>query len=103
MGTFRTSLMTTFKSDFLDVLSRRGFLHQESEADPLDELARQASFPAYVGFHCTAASLHVGSLIQIMMLYWLQQTGPRPIALMGGGTTRAGDPSGTAARRRLLT
>jgi tyrosyl-tRNA synthetase len=95
--------MTTFKSDFLDVLSRRGFLNQVSEPDALDELARKASITAYIGFDCTAASLHVGSLIQIMMLYWLQQTGHRPIALMGGGTTRVGDPSGKDESRRILT
>jgi tyrosyl-tRNA synthetase len=95
--------MTTFKSDFLDVLSRRGFLNQVSEPDALDESARNGSITAYIGFDCTAASLHVGSLIQIMMLYWLQQTGHRPIALMGGGTTRVGDPSGKDESRRILT
>jgi tyrosyl-tRNA synthetase len=95
--------MTTFKSDFLDVLSRRGFLNQVSEPDALDELARMGSITAYIGFDCTAASLHVGSLIQIMLLYWLQQTGHRPIALMGGGTTRVGDPSGKDESRRILT
>src|SRR6202049_1415385 len=101
--TFRTNPMTTFKSDFLNVLSRRGFIHQVSEADALDERARTQRITAYIGFDCTAASLHVGSLIQIMMLYWLQQTGHRPIALMGGGTTRVGDPSGKDESRRILT
>ncbi len=96
--------MTTFKSDFLNVLSARGFINQISEpSDALDELARQGGLTAYIGFDCTAPSLHVGSLIQIMMLYWLQQTGGRPIALMGGGTTRVGDPSGKDESRRLLT
>src|SRR5271169_4876941 len=95
--------MTTFKSDFLNVLSSRGFVHQSSEADALDALAQRPGLTAYIGFDCTAPSLHVGSLIQIMMLYWLQQTGHRPIALMGGGTTRVGDPSGKDESRRILT
>jgi tyrosyl-tRNA synthetase len=95
--------MTTFKSDFLNVLSRRGFVHQISEPDALDALAQRPGLTAYIGFDCTAPSLHVGSLIQIMMLYWLQQTGHRPIALMGGGTTRVGDPSGKDESRLLLT
>src|SRR5580704_3144344 len=95
--------MTTFKSDFLNVLSSRGFVHQISEPDALDALAQRPGLAAYIGFDCTAPSLHVGSLIQIMMLYWLQQTGGRPIALMGGGTTRVGDPSGKDESRRLLT
>jgi tyrosyl-tRNA synthetase len=95
--------MTTFKSDFLNVLSGRGFVHQISEPDALDALAQRPGLTAYIGFDCTAPSLHVGSLIQIMMLYWLQQTGGRPIALMGGGTTRVGDPSGKDESRRLLT
>jgi tyrosyl-tRNA synthetase len=95
--------MTTFKSDFLNVLSRRGFVHQISEPDVLDALAQRPGLAAYIGFDCTAPSLHVGSLIQIMMLYWLQQTGGRPIALMGGGTTRVGDPSGKDESRLLLT
>ncbi len=95
--------MTTFKSDFLNVLSSRGFIHQVSEPDALDALARAARITAYIGFDCTAPSLHVGSLLPIMMLYWMQQTGHRPIALMGGGTTRVGDPSGKDESRRLLT
>ncbi len=95
--------MSTFKSDFLNVLSSRGFVHQISEPDALDQLAQRPGLTAYIGFDCTASSLHVGSLIQIMMLYWLQQTGGRPIALMGGGTTRVGDPSGKDESRRLLT
>jgi len=95
--------MTTFKSDFLNVLSSRGFIQQVSEPDTLDALARERSITAYIGFDCTAPSLHVGSLVQIMLLYWLQQTGHRPIALMGGGTTRVGDPSGKDESRRLLT
>jgi tyrosyl-tRNA synthetase len=95
--------MTTFKSDFLNVLSSRGFIQQVSEPDALDALARERPITAYIGFDCTAPSLHVGSLVQIMLLYWLQQTGHRPIALMGGGTTRVGDPSGKDESRRLLT
>ena len=95
--------MSTYKSDFLHVLSERGFIHQVSEPDALDALARSSSITAYIGFDCTAASLHVGSLLPIMLLHWLQQAGHRPIALMGGGTTRVGDPSGKDESRRLLT
>ncbi len=95
--------MSTYKSDFLNVLAERGFIHQVSEPDALDALAREKAITAYIGFDCTAASLHVGSLLPIMLLYWLQQTGHRPIALMGGGTTRVGDPSGKDESRRLLT
>ena len=95
--------MSDFKSEFLDVLSRRGFIHQVSEPDALDRLAASSRLVAYIGFDCTAPSLHVGSLVQIIMLYWMQQTGHRPIALMGGGTTRVGDPSGKDESRRLLT
>jgi tyrosyl-tRNA synthetase len=95
--------MSTYKSDFLQVLASRGFIHQVSEPEALDALAREKAITAYIGFDCTAASLHVGSLLPIMMLYWLQQTGHRPIALMGGGTTRVGDPSGKDESRRLLT
>jgi tyrosyl-tRNA synthetase len=95
--------MSTYKSDFLHVLSERGFIHQVSEPDALDALARSSAITAYIGFDCTAASLHVGSLLPIMLLYWLQQTGHRPIALMGGGTTRVGDPSGKDESRRILT
>src|ERR1700689_977898 len=95
--------MSTYKSDFLNVLAARGFIHQVSEPDALDALARSSTITAYIGFDCTASSLHIGSLLPIMMLYWLQQTGHRPIALMGGGTTRVGDPSGKDESRRLLT
>src|SRR5580704_15324870 len=95
--------MSTYKSDFLNVLSERGFIHQVSEPEALDALAREKTITAYIGFDCTAASLHVGSLLPIMLLYWLQQTGHRPIALMGGGTTRVGDPSGKDESRQLLT
>ena len=95
--------MSAYKSDFLNVLAERGFIHQVSEPDALDELAKSQPITAYIGFDCTAASLHIGSLLPIMMLHWLQQTGHRPIALMGGGTTRVGDPSGKDESRRILT
>src|SRR5579883_2196756 len=95
--------MSTYKSDFLHVLASRGFIHQVSEPEALDALARSQTVTGYIGFDCTAPSLHVGSLLPIMLLYWLQQTGHRPIALMGGGTTRVGDPSGKDESRRLLT
>jgi tyrosyl-tRNA synthetase len=95
--------MSTFKSDFLHVLSSRGFIHQISEPEALDARAKSGRVTAYIGFDCTAPSLHVGSLLPIMMLYWMQQTGHRPIALMGGGTTRVGDPSGKDESRKLLT
>jgi tyrosyl-tRNA synthetase len=95
--------MTTYKSDFLNILSQRGFIHQVSEPDVLDARAAEGTLTAYIGFDCTAASLHIGSLLPIMMLYWMQQTGHRPIALMGGGTTRVGDPSGKDESRRILT
>ena len=95
--------MNTYKSDFLNVLAARGFIHQVSEPETLDALARSSTITAYIGFDCTAPSLHIGSLLPIMLLYWLQQTGHRPIALMGGGTTRVGDPSGKDESRRLLT
>jgi tyrosyl-tRNA synthetase len=95
--------MNTYKSDFLNVLATRGFIHQISEPEALDALARSSTISGYIGFDCTAPSLHVGSLLPIMLLYWLQQTGHRPIALMGGGTTRVGDPSGKDESRRLLS
>ncbi len=95
--------MSAYKSDFLNVLAERGFIHQVSEPEALDALASSSTITAYIGFDCTAASLHVGSLLPIMLLHWLQQTGHRPIALMGGGTTRVGDPSGKDESRRLLT
>jgi len=95
--------MSTYKSDFLHVLAERGFINQISEPEVLDALAQKSRVTAYIGFDCTAASLHVGSLLPIMMLHWMQQTGHRPIALMGGGTTRVGDPSGKDESRRILT
>ncbi len=95
--------MSAYKSDFLNVLATRGFIHQVSEPDALDQLAKSQAITAYIGFDCTAPSLHIGSLLPIMMLHWMQQTGHRPIALMGGGTTRVGDPSGKDESRRILT
>jgi tyrosyl-tRNA synthetase len=95
--------MSGYKSDLLDVLANRGFIHQVSEPDALDQLAKSKAITAYIGFDCTASSLHVGSLLPIMMLHWLQQAGHRPVALMGGGTTRVGDPSGKDESRRILT
>ena len=85
--------MTTHKSDFLNILSERGFIHQCSDFAGLDALAAKGEVICYVGYDCTAPSLHVGSLISIMMMRWLQETGNKPIALVGGGTTRIGDPS----------
>src|SRR5215212_5387984 len=95
--------MTAFKSDFLNVLQSRGFIHQISDPGSLDGLAAKGELTAYIGFDCTAPSLHVGSMVQIMCLYWLQQTGNKPIALMGGGTTRVGDPSGKDESRKILS
>ncbi|HMN51853.1 MAG TPA: tyrosine--tRNA ligase [Xanthobacteraceae bacterium] len=95
--------MATYKSDFLHVLESRGFIHQVSEPEVLDQLASKEQVTAYIGYDCTAASLHVGHLLPTMMLRWMQKTGHRPIALMGGGTTRVGDPSGKDESRRLLT
>ncbi|MDZ5697040.1 tyrosine--tRNA ligase [Chelativorans sp. M5D2P16] len=95
--------MPEFKSDFLRILSERGFIHQTSDEAGLDELFLRETVTAYIGFDATAKSLHVGSLIQIMMLHWLQRTGHRPIALMGGGTSMIGDPSFKDEARKLLT
>ena len=95
--------MTTYKSDFLNTLSTRGYIHQCSDAMGLDALAAKGDVTAYIGFDCTAKSLHVGSLVQIMLLYWAQKLEQKSIALMGGGTTRVGDPSGRDESRKLLT
>jgi tyrosyl-tRNA synthetase len=93
----------TYQSDLLNVLEERGFLHQGTDLEALDRLAASEIIAGYIGFDATARSLHVGHLIQIMMLYWLQATGHRPIVLMGGGTTKVGDPTGKDAQRALLT
>jgi tyrosyl-tRNA synthetase len=92
-----------FKSDFMRVLEERGFIHQCSDPAGLDALAVEGPVTGYIGFDCTAPSLHVGSLLQIMMLRWMQKTGHRPIALMGSGTTRVGDPSGKDESRKVLS
>jgi len=95
--------MTQYKSEFLNTLTERGYIHQCSDFGGLDALAAARKAVAYIGFDCTASSLHVGSLVQIMLLHWLQQTGNKPIVLMGGGTTRVGDPSGRDESRKILT
>ena len=96
--------MTAFKSDFLNTLQERGFIHQCSDFEGLDALAAKGEATAYVGYDCTAPSLHIGHLLSIMMLRWLQTSGAgKPIALMGGGTTRIGDPSGKDETRVLRT
>jgi tyrosyl-tRNA synthetase len=94
--------MRKHQSDFLQTLEERGYIHQCSDVAGLDRLGRDGAVIGYVGYDCTAASLHVGHLISIMMLAWLQKTGGKPIALMGGGTTRVGDPSGKDETRRIL-
>ncbi len=91
------------RSDFLRVMVERGFLHQCTDFEGLDALAATNRVTAYIGFDATADSLHVGSLMQIMILRWLQKTGHKPIVLMGGGTTKIGDPSGRDEARQLLT
>ncbi|HEY3655803.1 MAG TPA: tyrosine--tRNA ligase [Steroidobacteraceae bacterium] len=95
--------MIEHKSGFLRTLAERGYIHQQTDAARLDELALSSIVTAYIGFDATADSLHVGSLVQIMLLRHLQQTGHRPIVLMGGGTTKVGDPSGRDETRQLLT
>jgi tyrosyl-tRNA synthetase len=95
--------MSKPRSQFLRILSERGYIHQVSDLEALDAAAADGTLTAYVGYDCTAPSLHVGSLISIMMLHWLQETGHRPIVLMGGGTTRVGDPSGRDETRKILT
>ncbi len=95
--------MTEYSSDLLRLLSSRGYIHQVTDAAALDALAARQIVPAYIGFDATAPSLHVGSMVQIMMLRRLQQAGHKPIVLMGGGTTKVGDPSGKDESRKLLT
>ena len=95
--------MTSYNSSLLRLLDTRGYIHQMTDATGLDALAQTQVIPAYIGFDATAPSLHVGSLVQIMMLRRLQQAGHKPIVLMGGGTTKVGDPSGKDESRKLLT
>ena len=95
--------MAEFKSDLLRLLNERGYIHQLTDAEGLDALAQRQVVPGYIGFDATAPSLHVGSLVQIMLLRRLQQAGHKPIVVMGGGTTKIGDPSGKDESRKLLT
>ena len=95
--------MTELKSDFLRVMNDRGYIHQCTDLEGLDAYASEKKAVCYVGYDCTADSLHVGSLVSIMMLRWLQKTGHKPIVLMGGGTTRVGDPTGRDDARPVLT
>ena len=94
--------MAAYKSELIQTLTSRGFLHQCTDLEGLDTKAASGVISAYIGFDATANSLHVGSLVQIMMLHWIQQTGHRPMPLMGGGTTKIGDPSGRDESRKLL-
>ncbi len=94
---------SAFRSDFLRTLDERGFIHQTTDPGALDDAFLKGTVTAYIGFDATADSLHVGSLVQIMMLHHLQATGHRPIALMGGGTTKVGDPTGKDEQRKLLS
>jgi tyrosyl-tRNA synthetase len=94
--------MTAYKSDFLNVLEQRGLIHQISDPAALDDACTKGPITAYVGYDATATSLHIGNLISVTMLYWLQQTGHRPITLMGGGTSMVGDPSFRDEQRKLL-
>ncbi|MBL9066612.1 MAG: tyrosine--tRNA ligase [Sphingopyxis sp.] len=95
--------MTSYKSDLLRLLDERGYINQTTDAEGLDALAAKQIVPGYIGFDATAPSLHVGSLVQIMMLRRLQQTGHKPVVLMGGGTTRIGDPTGRDESRKMLS
>ncbi|QZD95471.1 tyrosine--tRNA ligase [Qipengyuania gelatinilytica] len=95
--------MSTYKSELLRLLEQRGYIHQITDAEGLDALAARQVVPGYIGFDATAPSLHVGSLVQIMMLRRLQQAGHKPIVVMGGGTTKVGDPSGKDESRKMLT
>jgi tyrosyl-tRNA synthetase len=95
--------MTSFQSDFLRAIEARGFIHQQTDAAGLDAAARAGIVTAYVGYDATADSLHIGNLVSIMLLRHLQRTGHRPIVLMGGGTTKVGDPSGRDETRQLLS
>jgi tyrosyl-tRNA synthetase len=95
--------MITYRSSLLNLLGERGYIHQVTDAEALDALAAKEIVTGYIGFDATAPSLHVGSLVQIMLLRRLQETGHKPIVLMGGGTTKVGDPSGKDEARKLLT
>ena len=92
-----------YKSDFINEISSRGFIYQSSDIENLDKIMSQSSIVGYIGFDITSDSLHVGSLVQLMLLYWMQKFGHKPIALMGGGTTLVGDPSGKDKQRKILS
>ena len=91
------------KSDFLRVMIERGFLADCTDLQGLDEALASGVVTGYIGYDLTASSLHIGNLVQIMILRWLQKTGHRPITLMGGGTTKVGDPSGKDEMRKIIT
>ena len=93
----------THKSDLIHIFNERGYIHQATDLDAINKHAATSIIPTYIGFDCTADSLHVGSLVQIMMLRILQKCGHKPIVLMGGGTTKVGDPSGKDSARPLLS
>src|ERR1700710_1280771 len=95
--------MAKFKSDFLNVLDQRGFIHQISDPEGLDDAAVKGPITGYVGYDATATSIHIGNLITVTLLYWLQETGHRAISLMGGGTSMVGDPSFRDDQRQLLS
>ena len=101
--TNQQTAMAKHKSDFLNTLDERGFIHQCSDFAGLDALAARGEAVGYIGFDCTAPSFHIGNMIVLMMLRWLQKTGNKPIVLMGGGTTRVGDPSGKDETRKILS
>ena len=92
----------TYKSDFLNEIESRGFIYQSSEIEDLDNLMSKKNITAYIGFDITSDSLHIGSLVQLMLLHWLDYFGHKTIALMGGGTTLVGDPSGKDESRKIL-
>ena len=91
-----------YKSSFINEINIRGFIYQATEIDKLDNLMAKKSINAYIGFDITSDSLHVGSLLQLMLLHWLDYYEHKPIALMGGGTTLVGDPSGKDTSRKIL-
>src|SRR6476661_5619226 len=95
--------MSKHSSELLRLLDARGYIHQVTDAEGLDAVAQTQVVPGYIGFDATAPSLHVGSLVQIMMLRRMQQAGHKPIVLMGGGTTKIGDPSGKDESRKMLS
>ena len=99
----RAAIMQQYTSSLLRLLDERGYIHQLTDAEGLDTLASKQIVPGYIGFDATAPSLHIGSLVQIMMLRRLQQTGHKPVVLMGGGTTRIGDPTGRDESRKMLS